>query len=264
VELTRDVLRRLNSLTKYPSIPTYHVLDHKGKLHEELIVSFKHAKIVEVTEKVDGANGRVIVLPSGDWVIGSREDLLTARGDRVINDAHRIVSTLEVIAPKLPIGDSDTALSYYLEVYGGNVGSNARNYTTSRDLTGYRLFDVGVTRDLSHKLTWDAEYVAGWRDRGEQTFAESGLLDVVQHIVPRVPTTTIRGEDLPTTLEDTDMWLRAQAPRSLVTLDETGRGRAEGVVVRTPDRNRIAKLRFTNYHRTLHLNAGKNGVCPCV
>jgi hypothetical protein len=39
--------------------------------------------------------------------------------------------------------------------------------------------------------------------------------------------------------------------RTQALLDVDARGRAEGVVVRTKDRSKIAKMRFDTYHRTL-------------
>ena len=47
-------LRKLNSITKYPSIPTYHKIGEKGVLEDE-VVSFGSDKII-LTEKVDGTN----------------------------------------------------------------------------------------------------------------------------------------------------------------------------------------------------------------
>jgi ATP-dependent RNA circularization protein (DNA/RNA ligase family) len=53
-------------MTKYPSIPTYHTLGDKGILLEETI-SFDSEVIL--TEKVDGTNSRIILLPDGTFVI---------------------------------------------------------------------------------------------------------------------------------------------------------------------------------------------------
>lgn len=71
----------VNTATKYPSIPTYHQLDPRnGRLNEHPLV-FAPGGAVQVTEKVDGTNGRIVVFPCGGYVIGSREELLWARGD---------------------------------------------------------------------------------------------------------------------------------------------------------------------------------------
>ncbi|MEM8781093.1 MAG: hypothetical protein AAGF26_19995, partial [Cyanobacteria bacterium P01_G01_bin.49] len=54
-------LSKINSLTKYPSIITYHKLDSKngGLLEEPLKFQGK----LLATEKVDGTNARIICLP---------------------------------------------------------------------------------------------------------------------------------------------------------------------------------------------------------
>ncbi|WP_236142941.1 RNA ligase family protein [Nostoc sp. CMAA1605] len=92
-------LNKLNSLTKYPSIPTYHALGEKGKLLEET-VTFDGEVIL--TEKVDGTNSRIILLPDGNYVLGSREELLFAKGDLIGNPALGIVNSLKGVADLLP------------------------------------------------------------------------------------------------------------------------------------------------------------------
>lgn len=56
-------LQRLNSLTKYPSIPTYHTLDPKDGCLVAEAVRFDGDVIA--TEKIDGTNARLICLPDG-------------------------------------------------------------------------------------------------------------------------------------------------------------------------------------------------------
>ncbi|MCU1617221.1 MAG: hypothetical protein JWO98_4761, partial [Frankiales bacterium] len=54
-------LAALNSATKYPSIPTYHELDPKNGGLLEIPTAFEGD--VVLTEKVDGTNGRIVLLP---------------------------------------------------------------------------------------------------------------------------------------------------------------------------------------------------------
>lgn len=81
-------LRKLNSITKYPSIATYHSMGGKGRLQEELLNPVPPNAELDASEKLDGTNTRIIVLP-GDpvatYFIGSREDLLTYQHDLVPN-----------------------------------------------------------------------------------------------------------------------------------------------------------------------------------
>src|ERR1044072_7012043 len=99
MDLIKDKKREINSLTKYPSFPTYHVMGRK-ELTEE-VTPFGHVMASDeliITEKFDGASARIIFLPGGDILIGSRNDLLTCVGDRVWDDSYSIVETLTPIA----------------------------------------------------------------------------------------------------------------------------------------------------------------------
>lgn len=91
-------LNKLNSMTKYPSIPTYHTLGNKGVLLEETV---RFEGEVVLTEKVDGTN-RIILLPDGNFVLGSREELLFAKGDLIGNPALGIVDALKSVADFMP------------------------------------------------------------------------------------------------------------------------------------------------------------------
>src|SRR5436853_86817 len=77
-DVRRADLGKLNSMTKYGSIPTYHEIGDRGMLQPERVVLEGR---VRGTEKVDGTNSRVILLPTpgvgqGDsapgYLIGSR------------------------------------------------------------------------------------------------------------------------------------------------------------------------------------------------
>ncbi|MEU7933598.1 RNA ligase family protein [Micromonospora echinofusca] len=140
-------LRALNSLTKYPSIPTYHALDPRdGGLLAECVA---FTGPVTLTEKVDGTNARIVVLPDGAYLVGSREELLCARGDLIGNPALGIVDALRDVAERLSVAaTADRVTVFYLEVYGGRVTAASRQYTAERQV-GHRLFDVAVLDDPS-------------------------------------------------------------------------------------------------------------------
>jgi hypothetical protein len=53
------------------------------------------------------------------------------------------------------------------------------------------------------------------------------------------------------------MWLESMLPTTLVALDTDAGGSPEGLVVRTADRSRIAKIRFEDYQRHQKRAAGK-------
>ena len=79
-------LEALNSATKYPSIRTYHALGERGSLTEE--VTGFHGDVV-LSEKIDGSNSRIIRLPDGDWLIGSRVPKRLKSGIRRIDIPER-------------------------------------------------------------------------------------------------------------------------------------------------------------------------------
>lgn len=239
----------LNSATQYPSIETYHKLDN-GRLTEELTFTFEGNIIL--TEKIDGTNGRAILMPDGDFFIGSRKEILYAKGDRRIDPAQSIVETMLPVARTLE-GEGDWITVIYGEVYGGKIGPAAKQYT-SEGRVGFRLFDVAFVP--AEVLDWPRDRIASWRDSGGQKFAdEPTLLRAARTLsVPVTPRLGIvAAEQLPTTLEGMNDWLGNQfAVHSLAMLDGADTpGASEGVVLRTENRSVIAKARTQDYAKAL-------------
>ena len=254
---TRDLdLGKLNSATKYPSIPTYHALGERGALLAEH-VNFDGQTLI-ATEKVDGTNSRIILMPDGCYLIGSREELLYARGDLIHNPALGIVDTLKQTAERIVEGVStpaDVITVVSLETYGGKTTAAAKQYTSQREF-GYRVFDVSRIA-LAH-LDASREAIAAWRENGGQSFLrEQELIELVDSLqLELTPRLEIR-KTLPTTIVETHGWLESMIPTTLVALDDSAGGRPEGLVVRTADRSRIAKIRYEDYQRHLKRAAGK-------
>ena len=265
-------LQILNSITKYPEIKTYHVIGEKGILKEERNVIFQDDVIA--TEKVDGTNGRIIVLPDG-YFIGSREELLYASGDLLHNPAEGIVQALRPVAEEIqrriavklsenPMMETDLLVVFYLEVYGGKLPAN-KKYTNSRKF-GARLFDYFCMDKETYAPLFDInkpEWFDGWRNHNGQPFAtEDELKRIAEQcgldLVPRLPIST----PMPVNILDGLMFLKqfgggkSSEGRDFfatrVALDGEP-GKAEGVVVRSSDRKIIAKIRFEDYERTLHI-----------
>jgi RNA ligase len=244
-------LAKLNSLTKYPSILTYHALDPKnGKLLEE-VTAF--AGTVIGTEKVDGTNSRVICLPDGLYLIGSREELLYGKGDLIGNPALGIVDALKETADRLCDGERAEITIYYFEVFGGKVTANSKQYSTQQRVS-IRLFDVVALREYDSLLSQPAAQIAQWREKGGQPFADEATLVRVasQYSLTLTPRLfAIAGAELPQEIPETLAFLQTLLPKSLCRLDDDAGGRPEGVVLRSPDRSTIAKARFEDYERTL-------------
>lgn len=246
----------LNSATKYPEIDTYHELGQKGHLNET-VTPFEG--VTYYTEKVNGTNGRIILFPGGDYVIGAREHLLHAKGDRIVNPAMSIAPTLKPLADRIVesgiLVPSSGARVLYLEVYGGKVGGHAKQYSGTGKLS-YRLFDVMEVED--EPLTWDPEKISTWRKSGGQDFLKVGeMLSLAKGFnIPTVPYlgTVKDANDLPQTHQETYDFLMEKIPTTLVGLDEKAKGSPEGLVLRSEDRRIIRKARFQDYRLTLNID----------
>lgn len=246
---TRDLdLRKLNSATKYPSIPTYHSLGERGSLLEETI-SFGGEALI-ATEKVDGTNSRIILMPDGCYLVGSREELLHAKGDLICNPALGIVDTLKAVADRISSAwefPEGTMTTIYLETFGGKTTAAAKQYTSNREY-GYRVFDV--SRVPFDRIDNELEAISTWREnRGQDFLREAALTEFARtmrlELTPRVTIV----DSIPTTIEETHDWLKSTITTTFVALDDNAGGKPEGLVVRTADRNRIAKIRFEDYER---------------
>jgi hypothetical protein len=251
-DLSADELRKLNSATQYPSILTYHVLGQRGRLTEARTADFRDEARTDVivTEKIDGTNARIILPPrgAGSALVGSRTELLHSVGDIIHNPAQGIVDTVRPWLDSPPDFDSYDFTVVFGEVYGGKASSGSKNYTANTAVTGFRVFDVAAVP--ASVLGWDIEKIAAWRDGAGQTFMSARALDNVraENSLDGVP--VLAAGPPPVTVADTHAWLTRTISRSHAPLDDTGKGRPEGVVVRTADRSQIVKIRFEDYERT--------------
>jgi hypothetical protein len=261
----REFLGRLNSATKYPETPTYHFMEKKsGLLQEDQTVDFGDQR-VQVTEKIDGTNGRIVTFPRRSeqaWVIGSREELLTCSEDHMINPNLGIVDALTKTTDEIYNFHLDEGIDgvrvYFFEVYGGSVGQNAKQYTKDRELYGARMFDV-IEFDLElfeETMAHGRESIASWRDRGCQPFlGHDDFLRVAQETnLLRVPVlnASLPAMNLPKTFQEAAEFMRELLPDgSEATLTPDALGRPEGVVLKSHDRQVTAKMRFVDYESTV-------------
>lgn len=255
-------LRKLNSLTKYPSIPTFHTLGNKGVLMDKHL-SLPDGKPLLFTEKVDGTNARIIVIPGllkPTIFVGSRENLLWAYGDLTYNSDQFIVKVLRDKVEDMmnmykyhPLS-TDYIVTFYFEVFGCDIGGQAKNYTRSGN-RDFRLFDIST---ISTKLAFDMlttsnlEVISSWRDKGGQTFLDESELQYASdyyniHLTPRL---SCPGVSIPRKVSEILPFLHDLLPTTNVLLSETGIGKPEGIVARTEDRSFICKIRYEDYLRT--------------
>jgi len=251
----------LNTITKYPSIPTYHLLD-QGKLTTEHL-AVPDGEPLLLTEKVDGTNARLILGGLRDFIVGSRQELLHACGDLVSNPALGIVETslstcrravenADAIYALLKANRARDLVVLYCEVYGGRVTSASREYCGGT-ATGLRLFDVAVVADhptLTHGRS--AADLASLRDGGElyRWATEAQLAECARAADVMLTPRVAEVPGLPTSLEGGKALL-AEYAATACALDSEARGRSEGLVARTATRSFIAKLRVEDYRRAL-------------
>ena len=270
-----EIIDRINSMTKYPSIETYHELGEKGLLKDDKFLPFPPGTKI-ITEKVDGTNSRLIFFPenlSYDWtscaahqyslslldsnyVIGSREELLYAQGDKIINPTLSVVETCLPLAERSlknmsKLDNINLFVVLFVETFGGTISVGSKNYTGEKR-TSTRLFDVCLIDNWEELLSMDKAKIASWRESGGQKFIPETELLHWSSIID-CPLTPRLGqvEALPRGLRETLQFLQEQTPATNCSLDAQARGKTEGVVVRTPDRSYIAKMRFEDYERTL-------------
>jgi hypothetical protein len=257
-DIRRVDLGKLNSLTKYPSILTYHALGDKGVLQDSVQIPFTGRVIG--TEKVDGTNTRLVFCPDGAALVGSREDLLWERRDLIGNPAMGIVEAVRDTVQRLfeTHCRPNRIAVYYLEVYGRNIGAAAKHYTREGKV-GFRLFDVVVIDNFEELLSWPADQIARWRDGGGQPYEDADRLVGLAKEAGFEPVPALfemEAAQLPTGLEETHLFLLA-FESSRCKLDDGAVGVPEGVVVRSSNRTSIAKLRREDYERTLKRRPGK-------
>ena len=255
-----ELLNKINSMTKYPSIETYHKLNKSDGTLTEEATPFE-GELVVGTEKIDGTNARIIFLPNGRWFIGSREELLTAKDDIIHNPMLGIVDTLRSLAGELEVYPEGNFLVFYLEVYGGKLPA-WKNYAASRD-TAYRLFDVAdYSSVFGEVLDLDIEKIASWRQHGGQEFFEENELDSISRAteIPLVPRLfRLLPEEIPTSIDGMHAFLHEHALMTQATIGGVEPGNAEGIVLRTMSRSTIAKARFEDYARTIRKRDGHEG-----
>ena len=244
--------KKINSMTKYPSILTYHELGEKGVLkNTHDFEPLENTESILVTEKIDGTNTRIIFY-GDDYLIGSREDMLYAKGDRIINGTLGIVETVMPIAERIGSiqGNEDKFVVVYGEVYG--KGINAGKQYTNSDQKGFRVFDIVIQDEIDNILARELSAIASWRDNGGQSFVtiDGHLLASLADGLFSVPSLTSQEyRDMPKTLVETYEWLQ-QFKTTRAGMEDGHKGNAEGVVIRNENRSFIRKIRFEDYERT--------------
>ena len=173
------------------------------------------------TEKVDGTNARILLFPDGNYIIGSRTELLYTKGDLIGNPTLGIVEALKNKAESLDSYTEDRITVYFGEVYGGKVTQASRQYTSDKTV-GFRLFDIAQIHNPGRMLEKQALEISKWREGGCQHFiSESKIMtEKDKHcfkITPRLM--EIESDRFPVAIEEILDFLRDTIPRTFCKLD---------------------------------------------
>lgn len=262
---TTNRLRELQSATQYPEIKTYHAIDSNNedpKLRGTLIENAAPLPFEDMTygtEKIDGANVRVIIDEFGDVIIGGRHELLWALNDRIYNNKQGIVEFLQgnetfkkLVAAGSMLKGKITV--YYMEYYGHRELPNSKQYTNTKT-PGIRIFDVQLLDP--EVLYWPVENIASWRDNGHQVFLPAR--DLAYHfdsamLVPYMFAGKANGIDSLSIAQMHEL-LTNLLPKTEAGLDHIGK--AEGLVIRDNERKLILKARIEDYEK--HARKTKRG-----
>lgn len=250
--------RKLNTITKYPSIFTYHELGKKGTVIEELTSQYYECsddEELEGTEKVDGTNTRIVICGQ-DYLIGTREEFIYAKGDRIQNDKQNILLNCIPIAERIVAENDfykDELFVIYGENYGKSIGDGYKNYALKE--LGFRVFDMWSMKidDIKDLLKEDLNKLATWREHCNQPYFTIEKLKGYCRALKLEKTPvlfTVKKKELPTSIEDMYKFL-GQFKETRVGLDATGK--SEGFVIRSSDRKYIKKIRFAEYEKTLKI-----------
>lgn len=250
---------KINSLTKYPSILTYHKTDGQGGLLPEVTTDL-NGETLYATEKIDGCNVR-LVFYKGDFLIGSRDSILHFGKDLYYETDLGIVDTLkkidiDLIGARVNGDVRDVMFVIYGEFYGGKTTSVSKNY--GRDALGFRVFDAMYVQYPWGILDKPIEQISTWREHetdqgiiyGQQFLNVDELASMcIRTSLQRVPVVpfNFNGTSHQEVLDD----MKAVLPETLAALSPSALKRPEGIVLRTFDRKKIVKLRFEDYQKTL-------------
>lgn len=260
--ITQDMLPNLDTLTKYPSIPTYHIIQGKDLTELRRSIDANNGGLI-LSEKFDGTGARIIFGPGDDIYIGSRGDILTRLGDFVPNKELGIVAALRPIAERLArevyVGAPDGLITVvYGEVYGGKATDAWQQYGDGE--ARFRVFDM-ADFSVSH-LEEPVEALAAWRENaGEHAWYPETILQGTTAMLGLGLTTRlgeVERDDLPQTIADTLEF-------GVFYRDTTdGPGLSEGLVISDRLRKHRLKIRWKDYEKVMRKRTQANAIAARI
>lgn len=261
-QFLKEDRKKLNSLTKYPSILTFHRMVDKGNLidspYEDNINDFY------ATEKIDGTNTRIII-DRNDVVIGSRENLLYLQNEYFYDTSQGIVEYFlknnekidELINTFRPNLLRDDIIVVYGELYGGKIGSGAKNYGSTNDFSVFDIVKINrnkYSQNSINFLDWPIEKISNWRERetddgiiyGQEFLSRSDIEQFDFETIQLVPLLDIKFNDVNI---DSVFKTLSEFKQTLSQIDETAKLNPEGVVIKNDKNKKRYKIRFEDYKK---------------
>ena len=202
---------------------------------------------------VHNTNSRIVLMPDGKFLIGSRKEFLCCGDDVIYNQSLGIVDIMRDTAEKITrkIDLPDCISVFFFESYGKGINSKA--YSTKS--TSHRMFDVATIteKQFNEMMEWPIGNISAWRENGGQNFYSiDGQKCIAESLsIERVPDLLEVGVDfMPKTLTNALKFLEDNIPSTQAAIDDSGKGDPEGIVFRSSDRRVIAKARYEDYKRT--------------
>lgn len=269
--LDKPIFKKLDSITKYPSILTYHAMLDAKRLKEEVQVDFSQCEHLYATEKADGQNMRVVTVPQFGTFLGTRDELVCMfdplrdpigeprHKNDPIHEFKKLIVNNHVARTKFhdSVYTVPCLTVWYFEMFGGRIGPH-KHYTSNNDID-WRVLDQCQIEDHESLMAKPPEWLSGWRNHGGQKFlnirdfhdaADSFNLEPIRNHVHIINGDVSR---LATLVGAYYVLQDIAGGRSAFTMDLDASGVIEGIVLRNFDRTKIAKLRFEDYERSLGL-----------
>jgi len=254
-------LERENTLTKFPSIPTFHRLQN-GVLTDEVAVPEVAGKEIVAAEKIDGINLR-IAIGAGTVAIGTRENYIFSSTSSIVCNRHIVEALLSTGVRVIPEPHGKQPVVVYGELFGKKFNGGSV-YSKNPKLAGFRVFAVREIGQLDTEKYLESDVplgvIAAKRERWElgirllgkgatsQTLKSYGVFGAEP-----VPLLEAPPLEVGMGLEETYQWMNSVVWLTNVPLDDEPmkNRRAEGLVVHVEGTNAVAKLRFADYERAL-------------
>jgi hypothetical protein len=244
--------RKLNALTRYPVVPTYHVPGAQNCPTGRVKVSFAQEPDLIFSEKIAGHSIRIILTSQG-YFVGNKTEILAWNEDIATLPTNPILEGMQENANNFhqmyaPKGEGVKVL--FGVFFGGSSHPHSRQYTGGdSQLNSFRLSDAFnlSPEEFSNLLSQSPEQIGEWRENNQQPFfSEAALLGLGIPVNPR-----LLGNHPPINPTATHTWMKQILPKSKASLNYQAAGKPNGILIRTPNRSKIAKLSFAEYEKLL-------------